>query len=174
MSITLAALMTTCAPLVHPTTLRALIHVESAGNPYAVSVNRPQALNEEGIDPPEFDPPRDLREALQLTRTLAGQGFTTSVGLAQINIEHLQGLKLRLADLFNPCINLAVAQRILIGCDSAQPQAATPNPRLRLRRTLSCYNAGNFTTGLTNHYVITVTRAALHRARSPKTLRSSA
>ena len=40
------------APLVHPTTLRALVEVESGGNPFAVSINHPQALRKAGIEPP--------------------------------------------------------------------------------------------------------------------------
>lgn len=165
MAITLATLMMTCAPLVHPTTLRALIAVESAGNPYAVSINRPQALSHAGIDPPDYDQPHSAREALQLTLTLMRKGFTTSVGLAQINIEHLSGLHLHLADLFNPCVNLAVAQRVLLACDSGQSQRGGLSSGMRLRRTLLCYNSGTFDTELQNHYASAVTRAAVRHLR---------
>ena len=165
---TLATLMATCAPLVHPTTLRALIDVESAGNPYAVSVNRPQALSNAGIDPPGFEQPTNAREALQLTRALAEAGFTTSLGLAQINTAHLRKFHLHLTDLFNPCTNLAAAQRILLDCDAAQLSAAVPRSRARLHRTLSCYNTGDFTTGIRNNYANTVGRAAMRRDRDAR------
>ena len=112
MTVSLASLMMMCAPLVHPTTLRALIEVESAGNPYAVSVNYPRSLHDAGTDPPAFSQPHSRREALELTARLSTQGFSTSVGLAQINVEHLEGWALRLSDLFNPCVNLALAQKL--------------------------------------------------------------
>jgi type IV secretion system protein VirB1 len=175
MTISMATLMMTCAPLVHPTTLRALIEVESAGNPYAVSVNHPAALSEIGMDIPDFDQPHSVREALQLTHRLAREGFSTSVGLAQINIEHLTQLNLHLADLFNPCINLVVAQRVLLDCDRSQGHGTGLGARARLDRTLSCYNAGNFTTGVHNHYAAHVSRAAVrHLHPATRSTRSAA
>lgn len=175
MTITLATLMMTCAPLVHPTTLRALIEVESGGNPYAVSINHPQTLKDAGIGPPPFAQPHSAREALGLTQRLLAQGLGVSVGLAQINIKHLAEHNLRIADLFDPCINLAVAQRVLLECDSNQLQAIAPNARLRLGRALLCYNAGDYVTGMSNHYASTVMRAAIrHLYRGSRPTRSPA
>jgi type IV secretion system protein VirB1 len=173
MSTAIATLFATCAPLIHPTTLSALIRVESAANPYAVSLNRPAELEGRGLDQTTLIPrqPRSAPEALALTRTLLKRGLTTSVGLAQINIEHLLYLHLRLADLFDPCINLKVAQRILIDCAAAQPAAAgyRPSTPPQVRRTLSCYNTGNVYAGLTNGYVDRIRRSAL-RAATPTLL----
>ena len=175
MTTTLAVLMMTCAPLVHPTTLHALIEVESAANPYAISVNHPQTLLSAGIDLPDFDQPHSAREALQMAHRLMAQGYILSVGLAQINIEHLPKLNLRLADLFNPCVNLAVAQRLLLDCDSGQSLRGGQSPRMRLRRTLSCYNSGDYMTGLQNQYAATVANAAArHRHRTARPIRSPA
>jgi type IV secretion system protein VirB1 len=175
MTVTLTTLMLTCAPLVHPTTLRALIEVESGGNPYAVSINYPQTLKTAGIDTPSFAQPHSAREALDLTQRLQARGFSASVGLAQINIEHLADHELRMADLFNPCINLAVAQRVLLDCDSNQPQRNALNARVRLRRTLLCYNAGDYMTDMRNHYASSVMRAAMrHHYRGSRPTRSPA
>jgi type IV secretion system protein VirB1 len=161
MAITLAMLMMTCAPLVHPTTLRALVEVESAGNPYAVSINHPQALKAAGIDSPPFTQPHSAREALGLTEKLLAQGFGASVGLAQINVEHLAMHGVRIAELFNPCVNLAAAQQVLLECNSSQSKSMVLNARARLRSTLLCYNAGKYTTGIGNNYAFTVRRAAI-------------
>ena len=175
MTTTLATLMLTCAPLVHPTTLRALIEVESAGNAYAVSINHPQALKKAGIGSPPFAQPHSAREALTLTQTLLAQGLRASLGLAQINVEHLSIWDLRMEDLFNPCINLAVAQRVLLECDSNQPQRAVLNAAVRLRRTLLCYNAGKNLTDPCNHYASAVMRAAMrHLYRGSRLTRSPA
>jgi len=163
MAITLATLMMTCAPLIHPTTLRALIAVESGGNPFAVSINYPQALKSAGIDPPVVVQPRSARVALDLTRELMARGFSTSVGLAQINIENVMGRDHRLSDLFDPCINLSLAQRVLVDCAAHQPEGIAPSARLR--RTLLCYNAGEGVTGVHNHYASDVLRAALGQVK---------
>ena len=160
MTASLTTLMLMCAPLVHPTTLRALIEVESAGNPYAVSVNYPQALRNAGVKLPEFSQPHSVREALELTRGLSARGYSTSVGLAQINVEHLSGWALRLGDLFNPCVNLTLAQRILLACDAEQSGDRTAGAHARLRRTLRCYNAGARATGAANPYAASIARAA--------------
>ena len=175
MTITLATLMMTCAPLVHPTTLRALIEVESAGNPYAVSINYPQALTLAGIGPPAFSQPRSAREALTLSQRLLAQGYSVSVGLAQINVEHVAERHLRIEDLFNPCTNLKVAQQVLLECDSNQPRGAVPNPGLRLRRTLVCYNAGHYASATGDRYAASIMRAAArHVVRGSRPARSPA
>ena len=152
--------MATCAPLVHPTTLGALIEVESNGNPYAVSINHPQALTGRGVELPAFAAPHSKREALELTQSLLARGLGVSVGLAQINVEQLAQEHLRLADLFNPCANLAAAQRVLLDCEANQPRHIVLSAALRLRRTLSCYNTGDYDTGLRNHYVLNIRHAA--------------
>jgi len=166
MSTTLATLIATCAPLIHPTTLSALIQVESAANPYAVSVNRPLQIEDAGLDQVTLIPrqPRSAPEALALTRTLLKEGLTTSVGLAQINIEHLPQLHLHLADLFDPCTNLRVAQQILIVCAHAELSTGTATRAAQIHRALSCYNTGNGIDGLTNGYVGQIRRVAARSA----------
>jgi type IV secretion system protein VirB1 len=156
MSTALAAFFASCAPLVHPTTLAALIRVESAGHPYAVSLNHPERLAARGLDPAALiaRQPTNSAEALSVTRQLLQQGLTTSVGLAQINIEHLTSWHRPLADLFDPCTNVHLAQRILLDC--ARAGAAG------LDETLSCYNTGDSRDGLTNGYVRRLQRAARH------------
>ena len=164
----LIALFATCAPLVHPVTLGALVSVESAANPYALSINYPQRLAREGRELPVLDAqPTSAREALNRTQGFLGQGYTVSVGLAQINVERFawlkgQGIARTLPDLFDPCRNLRAAQAILLECWDQQPGSAGRASTLRLRRALSCYNSGNAVTGLRNGYVRRVTAAAHH------------
>jgi type IV secretion system protein VirB1 len=155
MAITLATLIATCAPLVHPTTLNALIRVESAGNPYAVSINRPEGLAASGIQPPTFRQPRSATEALRLARILHAQGFSTSIGLAQINSEHLPRFGLQLADLLDPCANLKLAEQLLLECAAAGAGAAG------LDAILSCFNSGDPVTGIRNGYASRIRTAAL-------------
>jgi type IV secretion system protein VirB1 len=167
MGTTLAALIATCAPQVHPTTLHALVAVESAGNPYAVSVNYPARLSAHGVSLPEIRQPRSAAEAQQLVHDLHAAGYTTSVGLAQINAEHLNAWQLPLNALLDPCTNLRLAQRILLDCQGASDNAPRTLPAL-----LSCFNSGNATTGIANGYAARVRAAAvrLTRPANPRSL----
>jgi type IV secretion system protein VirB1 len=164
MTVTLATLIMLCAPQIHPTTMRAIIQVESAGNPFAVSVNYPDALEAAGIELPRLgEQPRTAGVAMQVAADLAASGFQTSVGLAQINVAHLRRFGLSISQLFNPCTNLRVAQRLLIECDQSQGSLHRPAGRIvRLQRTLSCYNSGNFITGVDNGYVAAIRQASLN------------
>ena len=173
MTNTLAVLMAACAPLVHPTTLRALIEVESNANPYAVSINRPQGLKKRGINPPFVVQPRSAAAALKLTESLLTRGFGASVGLAQINVEHWARAGIRMADLFNPCINLTVAQRVLLDCNAKQGNLRSE--RQRLQQTLSCYNTGNYLPGSRNRYPANLRNAARRfRDQNTRSTRSPA
>ena len=166
MGTTLAALIATCAPLVHPTTMRALIAVESAGNPYAISINRPLTLAARGVQVPVFEQPRTAAQARGLATTLHAAGYTTSIGLAQVNVEHLDAWGLPLELLLDPCTNLTLAQRILLDCRDTTNASPSSLPAL-----LSCFNSGNATTGIANGYAARVHIAALRLTR-PSTSRS--
>jgi type IV secretion system protein VirB1 len=163
MSTTLATLIASCAPLVHPTTMHALVRVESAANPYAVSINRPKSHAANGTTLPTFRQPRSTVEAQRIVDVLHAQGFTTSVGLTQINTEHLSRLGLGVTALLDACTSLKLAQSILLDCDRAT--ARTGRPR-RLHQILSCYNSGNATTGIRNGYAARVRTAALNDSRT--------
>jgi type IV secretion system protein VirB1 len=143
-----------CAPLIHPITMGAIISVESGGNPFAVSINYPQALAAQGRSVPEIlVQPHSAAEASRLVSALASQGFSTSLGLAQINTEHLSEFGLSYAQLFDPCTNLKLAERILLRCKQQVGAAATATAAQLIAKTLSCYNSGNDTLGLRNGYV---------------------
>lgn len=144
-----------CAPLIHPITMGAIVSVESGGNPFAVSINYPQTLAAQGRNVPEIAvQPRSVAEASRLVQSLASQGFSTSLGLAQISSEHLEEFRLALTQLFDPCTNLRLAERILLRCQRQVGGApAGAAPQQLIARTLSCYNSGNDTLGLRNGYV---------------------
>jgi type IV secretion system protein VirB1 len=150
-----------CAPLIHPITMGAIINVESGGNPFAVSINYPQTLEAQGRIVPEIlVQPRSAVEASRLVDALSSQGFSTSLGLAQINTEHLQEFGLTYAQLFDPCTNLKLAERILLRCKQQVGTAEPAAARQLIARTLSCYNSGNDTLGLRNGYVEAVVAQA--------------
>ena len=142
----LLALLLSCAPLVDPGTARALIAVESSLNPHAIGVVGGTLERQ----------PRNRREALVTAQALRDAGWNFSVGLAQINVRNFGRLSLSLDSAFEPCRNLAAMQTVLMECFA---RAATGSLRgegmdqLALRRALSCYYSGNFSTGFAHGYV---------------------
>jgi len=139
--IDLAALVLTCAPLVAHDTARALIQVESGGNPYAIGVVG-GALQRQ---------PVNLPEALATVASLEAAGWNYSVGLGQINKRNFGRYGLSTATAFEPCANLSAMQGILGECFLRASKRA---PRqTALRDAFSCYYSGNFLTGHQHGYV---------------------
>ena len=147
--IDLAALVLTCAPLVAPDTARALIQVESGGNPCAIGVVGGALVRQ----------PANLPEALATVAALEAAGWNYSVGLGQINKRNFGRHGLSPATAFEPCGNLTAMQAILGGCFSRASRRADPraerhaSTQAALRDAFSCYYSGNFLTGHRHGYV---------------------
>jgi type IV secretion system protein VirB1 len=146
------ALALACAPQVHADTARALVHVESAFNPWAIGVVGGALVRQ----------PQHRAEALATARALQAASWNFSVGLGQINVGNFARLGLTLDSAFEPCANLAAMQTVLTDCfDRASSVVASPSAdQPALQRALSCYYSGNFTTGLRDGYVRKVMAAA--------------
>ena len=143
--IELAALVLTCAPLVAQDTARALIQVESGGNPFAIGVVGGALVRQ----------PANLPEALATVAALESAGWNYSVGLGQINKRNFERYGLSPATAFDPCANLTAMQGILGDCFSRASRRADrhPSTQAALRDTFSCYYSGNFLTGHLHGYV---------------------
>jgi type IV secretion system protein VirB1 len=137
-----------CAPLVAPGTALALAQVESSLNPFAIGVVGGKLLRQ----------PRTLAQALRTARQLASDGWSYSVGLAQINQANFGRLGLSVESAFDPCVNLRAMQSVLADCYSRGSDER--QPQQRLRDALSCYYSGNFSTGYRHGYVKRVASAA--------------
>lgn len=151
------ALALACAPQVHPDTARALIEVESSFSPWAIGVVGGALLRQ----------PRSRGEAIATAHALQADGWNFSLGLGQINLHNLDRLGLTLETAFEPCANLAAMQTVLAECfERAAAQASAREAgQAALRRALSCYYSGNFTTGFRHGYVHKVVAAAGITAR---------
>lgn len=152
MFLTIAAL---CAPLVHPSTAHAIVSAESSLNPHAIGVVAGSLQRQ----------PRNIEEALATARALRAQGRNFSVGLAQINVRNLDRFGMSVADGFDACKNLQAMQAILSEC--FERAGSKDESQASLRRSLSCYYSGNFTTGFRHGYVSRVIRNAQQTARAP-------
>ena len=147
---TFLALALSCAPGVHATTAQAVASVESSLNPWAIGVVG-GALERQ---------PSSRAEALATAHALRTQGWNFSVGLGQINARNFARLGLSLETAFEPCTNLAAMQTVLADCFERAGTAVPAASQAALRRALSCYYSGNFSTGFRHGYVRKVVSAA--------------
>ncbi|RYF44718.1 MAG: hypothetical protein EOO27_42800, partial [Comamonadaceae bacterium] len=99
-----ADLMNACAPQVSPVLMQALVRTESGGRPFAIGMDRAHGSVRQ---------PTTLQEAVATARALASAGRQFSVGLAQIHISNVTLHRLSWEQAFDPCQNLATAQKIL-------------------------------------------------------------
>jgi len=150
--IDLAVLVLSCAPLVAQDTARALIQVESGGNPFAIGVVGGALVRQ----------PANLPEAVATVAALEAAGWNYSVGLAQINKRNFQRFGLNSQTAFDPCANLNAMQGILGECFSRASRRAPT--QTALRDAFSCYYSGNFMTGHQHGYVGKVLAAWSSRA----------
>jgi type IV secretion system protein VirB1 len=152
---TFVAVAMLCAPLVHPITAQAIVATESAFNPDAIGVVAGRLERQ----------PRNVAEAVATARALNAQGVNFSVGLAQINVNTLRRFGLSLADGFDACQNMKAMQLVLGHC--YERAGADDGEQVSLRRALSCYYSGNFTTGFRHGYVSRVVGTVQKTARAP-------
>ncbi len=132
-----------CAPNVAPTTLEAVISVESGGNPLALNVN---GLS---VQPP---PARDTREAAKVAASFIARGYSVDLGLMQVNSRNLVALGLTLQQVLDPCINVRGGATILTA-DYAEAARTRGEGQPALQAALSAYNTGDFYRGFANGYV---------------------
>jgi type IV secretion system protein VirB1 len=103
--------------------------------------------------------PSSVDEAVARAGQLIAAGRSIDLGLAQINSKNLPWLRLTLREVFEPCANLQAAARVLQdGYGRSDPDRV--GQQAALRATLSYYNTGHPSRGLSNGYVGKVEAAA--------------
>lgn len=123
----LVGLAMQCAASVHPDTVKDVARTESGFNPFAIGVVGGNPLY-----------PSSLEDAVKQVNRLKAAGKNYSVGLMQINQSNFSRYGVTARQLFDPCNNLSVFEKIITDC---YQRGGT------LKRALSCYYSGNFTTG---------------------------
>lgn len=116
-----------CAVSVHPDTVKDVARTESSFNPFAIGVVGGEPLY-----------PSSVEDAIKHVNRLKANGKNYSVGLMQINQSNFSRYGVTARQLFDPCTNLSVFEKIITDC---YERGGT------LKRALSCYYSGNFTTG---------------------------
>jgi type IV secretion system protein VirB1 len=144
------ALAARCAPHVDAHTLAALVHTESGYNPYAIGVVGAHLVRQ----------PASIEEAVATVENLTRLGYNFSLGLGQVNRYNLARFGETTSSIFEPCANLRVAAAILTEC-FARAARTEADQQFALRKALSCYYSGNFSTGFSAGYVERVVSHAL-------------
>lgn len=132
----LLALAMHCAPSVHPDTLTDIARTESGFHPYAIAEIIP--LKGGGSRVTSYHP-ASHEEALKILEDIKARKHRYSVGMMQITSTNFPGYGVTAEEMLSPCKNLSVAEKIISDC---YLRGGT------LKRALSCYYSGNFTTGL--------------------------
>jgi len=118
-----------CGPAVAPSTTRAIIEVESGGNPLAIGDNNLR----------KSFAPKTKREAVSLATQLINRRHSVDLGLMQINSMHLAPRNLSPEEIFDPCRNVKVGTEILF---EFYKQNQAGGPAYALFKALSAYNTG--------------------------------
>ena len=139
----IAAALLACAVNVAPSTLEAVIRVESGGNALALNVNGLR------VQPP---PARDIREAAQIAAGFIARGYSVDIGLMQVSSRNLIALGVTVRQVLDPCTNIRSGAKILTA-DYAAATRTLGEGQVALQAALSAYNTGDFYRGLVNGYV---------------------
>jgi type IV secretion system protein VirB1 len=143
----LAALIRQCAPAVAPSTMAAIVRVESGGDPLAIGDNTTRRSYY----------PYDRASAESLARRLLDAGHLLDVGIAQIDSMNLASFGVTVHTIFDPCINLSVGARILSG-DYTFAAQRYGDGQVALRHAIGMYNTGRLNAGAS--YIARVLHAA--------------
>ena len=139
----IAAALLACAINVAPSTLDAIVRVESHGDPIAINVNR--------LSGPQ---PRasTTQEAIDIARRFISAGYSVDLGIMQINSRNLKGLGYTIEDAFDPCKGIAGGAAILTSFYGSAV-ALYGDGQGALLAAISAYNTGTFWRGFENGYV---------------------
>ena len=122
-----------CAKGIDADTFQAVARTESSFNQFAIGVVK-GSLKEQ---------PTNLADAVAAVKMLREKGYNFSMGLVQVNKQHMKKFNLTDESIFDICTNLRVGGEILKDCFSR----AKGDEQQRLQQALSCYYSGNFRTG---------------------------
>ncbi|MGH7707022.1 MAG: lytic transglycosylase domain-containing protein [Vulcanimicrobiaceae bacterium] len=143
----LAALIQHCAPAIAPSTMAAIVHVESGDNPLAIGDNTTGRSYY----------PYDRATAERLARRLLAAGHLLDLGIAQIDSINFAGFGVTAHTVFDPCVNLSIGARILSG-DYIFAAQRYGDGQAALRHAIGMYNTGRLNGGA--RYVARVLAAA--------------
>jgi type IV secretion system protein VirB1 len=165
-------LESTCLPTVPLTTLRAVIQVESSGNPNAMQIDYPKALLKRWNLPEGTlrltRQPTDQREALDWLAYFQSYDIFVDLGLMQVSTAEAKRRGISPTSLLEPCTNLRVGWQILEEDYRIEKKTFGPGQEA-LQRAISRYNTGDTQRGIANGYLGRILAAVRRLATEPTT-----
>lgn len=117
-------LLASCAPMVDPVTMSAVVQNESGGNPLAIHDNATGKSYS----------PKAINDAVDIAKRLIAAGHSVDLGLAQINSRNLKWVGMTVEQVLDSCSNLQASQQVLV--DAHKRSGGD------LQKTLQIYNTG--------------------------------
>ena len=165
-------LQSTCLPTAPLSTLRAVVQVESGGNPNAMQIDFPKGLLKrwrlaEGTLRLKRQP-TNQREALDWLAYFQSYDIFVDLGLMQVSTAEAKRRGISPESLLEPCTNLRVGWQILE--DAYQIEKKTYGPgQEALQHAISRYNTGDPQRGIANGYLARVLAAVRRLPPEPPT-----
>lgn len=129
--IPVANLAAQCAPFVAPSTLAALVRVESGGNPLAMWNNSTRSMVI----------PANRAQAVRYLQSAMAAGQKVDVGIAQVDTQNFASYGITPQTAFDACTNLRVGAEIL-RADWQRAFAAGYSGQPALYHAFEAYNSG--------------------------------
>jgi type IV secretion system protein VirB1 len=165
-------LQSTCLPTAPLSTLRAVIQVESSGNPNAMQIDFPKALLMRWNLPEGTlrlkRQPTNQREALDWLAYFQSYDIFVDLGLMQVSTAEAKRMGILPASLLEPCTNLRVGWQILEEDYRIEQRAYGPG-QAALQHAISRYNTGDTRQGIANGYLGRVLAAVRSLSAEPRT-----
>ncbi len=139
---TFLALALQCSPPVAPDTLLAVARQESGLHAWLLRDNTTKEVFEG----------RDFAQTADTAERFIAAGHSVDLGMMQINSRNLAFLGLSVAEVLEPCGNVAAGGRVLTEAYAVASRRLGPGVEA-LRIALSRYNTGDDQAGLQNGYV---------------------
>ncbi|MGC9217128.1 lytic transglycosylase domain-containing protein, partial [Acidithiobacillus sp.] len=129
--ILLSQISAECAPMVAPSTMAAIVRVESGDNPLAIWNNSTRSMVIPG----------SRAQAIRYLRHAMAAGQRVDVGLAQVDTGNFAAFGLTPQNAFNACANLRAGGEIL-HMDWQQALSSGYRGQLALYHAFEAYNSG--------------------------------
>ncbi len=165
-------LQSSCLPTAPLSTLRAVVQVESSGNPNAMQIDFPKSLLKRwGLAEGTLRlkrQPINQREALNWLAYFRSYDIFVDVGLMQVSTAEAKRRGISPESLLEPCTNLRVGWQILEDDYRIEKRAYGPGQEA-LRHAISRYNTGDAQLGIDNGYLARVLAAVRRLPVEPPT-----
>lgn len=158
-------LLQQCTNGVHPVVMHGIISQESSFNPFAIGVVNGRLSYQ----------PKTLAQAVTAVKALSAAKKNYSMGLVQVNKQHMKRFGFTPETIFEPCANVRAGAVIFQECYNLAKSKIGNSPQT-YGMALSCYYSGNFSTGFKRYgndklpYVTAVAQRMKTYDNRPKTI----